>query len=851
MDNSKKISKARTGLHRKNVQQTTSQEAAAETFKGDSDAKRLLHELQVYQTELETQNTELRQGQHDLEHLLEEYTTLFECASVGYVTLDRDGHILKINLAGADLVGMVRSRVNNLLFRQFVAEVDHSLLTNFLENVFSAHSGKITCEVRLLQAGKPIKFVQLESMPKASNQENLVAMTDVTGLRLDEQKFRIVADNTYDWEFWIEPGGRFLYNSPACMRITGYDPALFLTESELLDRIIHPDDKDVFAHHKHAAATAGKVDEIDFRIIRADGEIRCIAHGCQPVYDRKGNFLGVRGSNRDITRRKLAELIMQARLRISDYMFGRSIEELLTKVLDEAEDLTNSKIGFFHFLDADQETLSLQAWSSRTLSSICSAEGKGHLYPLEKAGVWCDGIREKRPVIHNNYESLPNRKGMPEGHAPVFRELVVPIFRNNLIVAVLGVGNKAVDYTDQDVETLQQLTNIAWDIIERKQMELTLKESEHRFRSLYENLNEGVALHTFIYNEENEIIDYRIVAVNKAYETILGVDKSTVLGKSSCEAYGAVTPPYLKEFSSVIDSRTGLIFETYFPPMQKHFHISVIPWEKNGFATIFFDITQQKSYEHQLKQLNLSLEERITQAVDDMRQKDQMLIMQERRAIMGEMINNIAHQWRQPLNVLGLYLQDLTYAFDSQEFNREYLDTSIDNSMRLIEHMSQTIDDFMNFFRSDKSTSLFSVNRVITRTLSLIEKSLLVQQIKIDFQADDDLFINGYPNEYAQAILNILVNARDALVEAPVDNALISIRSFAEGGKTVVTVTDNAGGIADDIIGRLFDPYFTTKGPDKGTGIGLFMSMTIIEKNMGGSLTVRNTGRGAEFRIEV
>jgi C4-dicarboxylate-specific signal transduction histidine kinase len=111
--------------------------------------------------------------------------------------------------------------------------------------------------------------------------------------------------------------------------------------------------------------------------------------------------------------------------------------------------------------------------------------------------------------------------------------------------------------------------------------------------------------------------------------------------------------------------------------------------------------------------------------------------------------------------------------------------------------------------------------------------------------------VSGYPNEYAQVLLNILMNARDALVERNVDDARISLHLFAEGGKTVVTITDNAGGIAGEIIDRLFEPYFTTKGPDKGTGVGLFMSKIITEENMGGRLTARNTGNGAEFSIVI
>jgi len=258
----------------------------------------------------------------------------------------------------------------------------------------------------------------------------------------------------------------------------------------------------------------------------------------------------------------------------------------------------------------------------------------------------------------------------------------------------------------------------------------------------------------------------------------------------------------------------------------------------------------QSAY-HNIAELNRTLEVRIVQAVDDLRRKDQMLILQDRLAVMGEMINNIAHQWRQPLNTLGLIIQQLPLFYKSGEISEEMLKDYVGNSMELIQHMSQTIEDFRNFFRSDKDKVPFSVNQVIARTLSLIEKSFKDQKIGITLQPEVDPMANGYPNEYAQVLLNILMNARDELVAHNVDDALISIHAFAEGGRSVVTITDNAGGIADEIIDRLFDPYFTTKGPDKGAGIGLFMSKTIIEKNMGGRLTVRNTGSGAEFRIEV
>ena len=269
------------------------------------------------------------------------------------------------------------------------------------------------------------------------------------------------------------------------------------------------------------------------------------------------------------------------------------------------------------------------------------------------------------------------------------------------------------------------------------------------------------------------------------------------------------------------------------------------------------DITERRSAEDRLGEknreieaLNGSLEIRIGKAVDELRQKDRMLILHDRLGIMGEMIDNMARQWSEPLNSLELIAQQVPLYYDSGEF-REFFKENAAKAMGLIQDMSKTVEDFRNAFKPDKKTVPFSVNQLITRTLHLVEKSFKEQKIRIDLQPEGDPMANGYPNEYSQVLLNILMNARDALVAHDVDDALISIRSFADGSMSVVTISDNAGGIPEEVMDRIFDPYFTTKGPDKGTGIGLFMSKAIIEKNLGGRLTACNTGNGAMFRIEV
>lgn len=238
--------------------------------------------------------------------------------------------------------------------------------------------------------------------------------------------------------------------------------------------------------------------------------------------------------------------------------------------------------------------------------------------------------------------------------------------------------------------------------------------------------------------------------------------------------------------------------------------------------------------------------------MESLHEKDDMLIHQSRLAAMGEMINNIAHQWRQPLNTVGLIVQEVQMMYELGNVTKEYLDKRVSKAKEVLFHMSQTIDDFRSFFQLDKEKESFRVSRIVTKTLSLIEESLANLHIRVEVKVSDEPEIYGYPNQYSQVLLNILINARDAFSERITDNPrLITISAFTESNIVVVTINDNAGGIPEEIIHMIFDPYFTTKGPDKGTGVGLYMSKAIIDQNMNGSLTVRNAGDGAKFTIAI
>jgi len=250
------------------------------------------------------------------------------------------------------------------------------------------------------------------------------------------------------------------------------------------------------------------------------------------------------------------------------------------------------------------------------------------------------------------------------------------------------------------------------------------------------------------------------------------------------------------------------------------------------------------------KELKIEVEARLRTA-EELRAKEQILMMQSRQAAMGEMIGNIAHQWRQPLNTLGLMIQTLPIMQEMGELDGQVIENTAQKAMKLIRHMSRTVDDFRNYFRPEKEKVSFFASETVSRTAELVAESFKDSGITIEIHTEDDSIINGYPNEFSQALLNILMNARDAHLEREMCEPKVIIRIGKSSEKTLVSISDNAGGIPEEIIGKIFDPYFTTKDPDRGTGVGLFMSKGIIEKNMGGRITVRNTGDGAEFRIEV
>jgi len=246
-----------------------------------------------------------------------------------------------------------------------------------------------------------------------------------------------------------------------------------------------------------------------------------------------------------------------------------------------------------------------------------------------------------------------------------------------------------------------------------------------------------------------------------------------------------------------------------------------------------------------------NLESKINEEIFKRMEQEKLLIQQSKLASMGEMIGNIAHQWRQPLGELSALLMNIQVKHEFHDLDEAYMLSSIQQCIKINAYMSGTISDFQNFFKPSKQKEVFEISEACEQAIVILQASLKYHGIEFSFDIREKMEVLGYPNEFAQALLNILSNAKDVLSEREISNPFIRLY-LKKGYKYIlIVIEDNGGGIASDDIDRIFEPYFTTKYAKQGTGIGLYMTKMIIENNMGGIIKVKNTNEGALFTIKL
>lgn len=275
-----------------------------------------------------------------------------------------------------------------------------------------------------------------------------------------------------------------------------------------------------------------------------------------------------------------------------------------------------------------------------------------------------------------------------------------------------------------------------------------------------------------------------------------------------------------------------------------------------SFAAVSEDITQRKEYERELEMINRNLELKINQEIEKSRQKDSVLFEQKKVIAMGELMRDIAHHWRQPLTAIGMLIQNIKDLYEYDELDDKALDEIVTKALDQLQQLSKTIDNFRSFFKSDNNRSKFKIRKVVDDTLYMLKSAIKLNNIEINVIGDGiDLEIEASINDLKQVVINTLKNSIDSIVEkqklvrfAP----LINIEITSENGATIVKIRDNGIGIKDEVLEKVFEPYFTTKEQGKGVGIGLYMSKMIVERNMDGAIYIdNNKDEGVEVVIKI
>lgn len=452
----------------------------------------------------------------------EQYVRLFNTSNDLMIIADPNGAFLKTNPACSKVLGYSEQELTSHAYIDFVHPEDRQSTLD--EVVLKQKDGlSLNFENRYVCKDGSIKWLSWHATYVDSEKTSYATARDVTAwkqaeeaLRESQKRLNFIASNTPDHVVLLDKNLRYTFV---------VNPQLGLTIEEMIGKTDHDllskEEADHLAAVKKQVIRSGQPLDFATSLHSKSGGIEYFDGTYVPTLDPAGQVDGLIGYFRNMTEFKHSEAMLKSRIEISEYADSHSLDEILQMTLDKAEELSDSTIGFAHFLEADQKTLHLQMWSTNTVKNMCTAEGKGRHYAVDQAGVWVDAVHQRRPVIHNDYTSLAHKKGLPQGHAPVMREMVVPVIRNEKIVMIMGVGNKPDNYSDWDLENVSQIANLSWDIIQRKKAELALLAAgEYNRRLIESSLDPLVTIGP----------DGTITDVNEATERITGVRREQLIG---------------------------------------------------------------------------------------------------------------------------------------------------------------------------------------------------------------------------------------------------------------------------------------------------------------------------------
>ncbi|NEX22220.1 response regulator [Thiorhodococcus mannitoliphagus] len=836
---------------------------ALEGEEDETDRARLNENLRIYQVELELQNAELRATQTAAERIASRYRVLFEAIPQPVLVVERVGLIQMSNQAASrlfDWSDQERCIRRGYYLPRLVAKASHDELDHALRQAWESGASAPVVLHFLTAAGGvfdgELQVARLPGENDAADQlictvtdlsERLLHETELVAafarLSESETRYRMLADYSSDWDYWLGSDGRYRYVSPACEAVCGYPPDAFLTDPELMQRLVHPDDRPLWSEHGRGiiADTEVRTPSVRLRLCRPDGEVRWIEHVCRPVVDSDGEHQGWRGVNRDITVRKQEERLTVLQKRRAEALLelpqaASRLDEsaFLQYGLGVAESLTKSAIAFAHLVHDDQETIELVAWSRITLleeGCRLPATIASH-YPISQAGSWADALRQGAPIIVNDYGTGSDPGGLPEGHVGLQRFISLPVIDHGLTRMLIGVGNRSTDYTELEVETLQLIAEALWRIVRQRRVEQAMRMSELRFRHL-SMLMSDIAYSCI----ELDRGRYKLDWIHGAVETITGYTVQAIM------AMGTLRRLIVLEDRSIYDrhflSLTSDAVSTcqlrlrhrdgklvWVEITNRCVSEEVRRWRLYGGLK---DIGERKQAEQQLQQSALQMKRQN-------RKLDQALVRAEAATqAKSQFLANMSHEIRTPMNgVIGI--------------TRLLLETQLDPDQRRLaeivrdsgEGLLALINDILDFSKIEagmlKLERLdFAPRIVLEEVLEMLAFNAQQKHLELTYWIDPEVpaALRGDPRCLRQIIVNLVGNAIKFTDQGEIGIRVMLASSRGSQTRLRFEVQDSGIGIPDDQLGNLFNAFSqldnSTTRRFGGSGLGLVIAKQLTE----------------------
>jgi len=904
------------------------------------------------------------------------YRSLFENNHAVMLLIDPETAAIKdANLAACAYYGWSRKQLKalrideiNTLSREEVFAQMQLARAEKRRNFFFRHR----------RADGSIRDVEVYSGPLTVKGQTLLysIIHDITdrklvenALRESEDKYNQIVESLADAILvWFDEG--IIYANPAAFKLFRANPEGDLIGKRYLD-LVHPDDRPESAERiKKSKNEKWIAPGREHRMITTDGQVIHVESTGVPVQSQ-GRILHF-GIFRDISERKRAEEELrlddqriEALLKLNQ-MTQASLQEIASFAMEEAVRLTQSRIGYLAFANEDESVLTMYAWS-RSAMSECAIEQKPLVYPVASTGLWGETVRQRNAVITNDYQAPnPLKKGFPKGHLNLRRHLGVPIFDNDRIVIVAGVGDKASDYNERDIKQLELLMSGMWRIVQRKQAEDALRHSEARFRTTFENASVGITLVSLegIYLEVNEafartlgyrpedligksVVDFthpsdldgrsRFLSDLISGRISSGEQQRRLIHRDGSYVWALIvasvqrdldgTPLYFislvqditkrkqaeenlreteKKYRELAESLPQVIFEI--DSLGSLIYLNKIGHEVFGYTSeelangfnvldafipedrervardIILNVQGQRLGQREYTAVkkdgtkfpiavhaNRIMREQtavgvrgilidltsIKAAEKDRKKLEAQLQQAQKMEAIGSLAGGIAHDFNNILSVIIgnaelMKMTDISFSGSDE----------VDQILSASKRAKDLVRQILAFSRQgEQKKILMSLKPVIKETIEFLRASIpSTIQLQHDIRPDIGS-IMADPTQMQQVLMNLCTNAAQAMEKEggvlrieldnfqPTDKDEVLDPETEPGPYLRIAVSDTGPGISKEMLPRIFDPYFTTKGPDKGTGLGLAVVHGIVRSHGGVVKIYSEVGKGTVFHV--